>query len=303
MDNQHNCDTSAYTDGNLKNADNLQSYDTAANTDGNMKKILRNVVIILVAVMALGLFWRWSGNRSDYSPASLVVDPFVLYIPVVIITVGLVFFIVSLFVDKVKSKRALKITAICVAAFGVAFSVSSFVVFSHTTADTETKIYKEYLDEKFNVANYIDMDGYVQDDIYKGNNVICSIGDLSGYFNAESYSQSEASRGSIYVESYEYSGGTKLYRNIIKKRLENSYLSLEKDLSGKRIKYVDGTTGDYRYRYCCYTEKDNYWGNETKFTVIADGNDKIILYRIMSDYKHAFGPEISPEQIIDKLCD
>lgn len=89
-------------------------------------------------------------------------------------------------------------------------------------------------------------------------------------------------------------------RKLIKKRLEKELLR-ETSVGGKNIKYTDGTEGDYRYKYCNYTDKFEMQSS-SYFSIVAESSDKVTVYILNSDYKNHFGEPFDAEKIISSIC-
>lgn len=90
------------------------------------KKSIKNLVVILIAVVALGLLWAFVKSQVTTTPIYIVVDTFTLIIPSIILIPGIICYIAYIFANDAKIKSALKISSLCIAAFCVVFSVSFF---------------------------------------------------------------------------------------------------------------------------------------------------------------------------------
>jgi len=264
------------------------------------KRIIKNIAVILIAVIALGFFWSWVKNSINITPVFIVFDTYVLIIPCIILTLGIICYITSLFVSSQKENSVLKRSALGIAVFCVVFSVSFALAVLLNSADKEISGYKEALESKYNLENFIDLKEYSLQDKQSGSEQAYSNGILNGYCNSESYAKNDGSYNYYSVTVYEYSGGTALERTVIKNRLENQ-LFRENSVSGKRIKYTENTVGEYSYKYCNYTDKFET-RSASNFSVIAEDNDRVIVYMIQSEYEYAFGQDIKADKIIESLC-
>ena len=78
----------------------------------------------------------------------------------------------------------------------------------------------------------------------------------------------------------------RLRESLLRKRLEKELLR-KTSVGGKDIKYTDGTEGDYRYKYCNYTDKFEMQSS-SYFSIVAESSDKVTVYILNSDYKKSF---------------
>lgn len=265
------------------------------------KRIIKNVTTVLIFVIVLGFFWSWAKNSINIAPVFVVFDTYVLIIPCIILTVGIICYIASLFVSSQKENSVLKRSALGIAVFCIVFSVSFAVAVLLNSADKEISGYKEALESKYNLENFIDLNEYTLQDEQPDSEQAYSNGILNGYCNSESYAKNDGSYNYYSVTVYEYSGGTSLERTAIKNRLENQ-LFRENSISGKRIEYTENSVGEYSYKYCNYTDKFEQ-KSKSNFSVIAESNDKVIVYMIQSEYEYAFGQDINADKIIETICE
>ena len=107
------------------------------------KKSIKNLVVVLIAVVLLGLLWAFVKNQVTTTPIYIVVDTFVLIIPSIILIPGIICYIAYFFVNDAKIKSALKISSLCIAAFCVVFSVSFFAAVFVNSGSEKTSSYKE----------------------------------------------------------------------------------------------------------------------------------------------------------------
>lgn len=264
------------------------------------KRIIKNVTTVLIFVIVLGFFWSWVKNSINITPVFIVFDTYVLIIPCIILTVGIICYIASLFVSNQKENSVLKRSALGIAVFCIIFSVLFAVAVLLNSADKEISGYKEALESKYNLENFIDLNEYSLQDKQSGSEQAYSNGIINGYYNSESYAKNDGSYNYYSVTVYEYSGGTSFERTVIKNRLENQ-LFRENSVSGKRIKYTENSVGEYRYKYCNYTDKFDQ-KSKSNFSVIAESKDKVIVYMIQSEYEYAFGQDINADKIIETIC-
>lgn len=264
------------------------------------KRIIKNVTTVLIFVIALGFISSWVKNSVNITPVFIVFDTYVLIIPCINLTVGIICYIASLFVSSQKENSVLKRSALGIAVFCIIFSVSFAVAVLLNSADKEISGYKEALESKYNLENFIDLNEYSLQDKQSDCEQTYSNGIINGYYNSASYAKNDGSYNYYSVTVYEYSGGTALERTAIKNRLENQ-LFRENSVSGKRIKYTENTVGEYSYKYCNYTDKFEQ-KSKSNFSVIAESNDKVIVYMIQSEYEYAFGQDINADKIIETIC-
>lgn len=144
----------------------------------------------------------------------------------------------------------------------------------------KTSSYKEAAESKYSLGNFVDLSDYEAE---RSDNELYSNGFLSGYYTVDNYSKSDGSYNYYTATVYEYTGGTAASRKLIKKRLEKELLR-ETSVGGKSIKYTDGTEGDYRYKYCNYTDKFEM-RSSSYFSIVAESSDKVTVYILNSDYK------------------
>ena len=226
-----------------------------------------------------------------------VVDTFELIIPSIILIPGIICYIAYFFVNDAKIKSALKISSLCIAAFCVVFSVSFFAAVFVNSGSEKTSSYKEAAESKYSLGNFVDLSDYEAE---RSDNELYSNGFLSGYYTVDNYSKSDGSYNYYTATVYEYTGGTAASRKLIKKRLEKELLR-ETSVGGKSIKYTDGTEGDYRYKYCNYTDKFEM-RSSSYFSIVAESSDKVTVYILNSDYKNHFGEPFDAEKIISSIC-
>ena len=124
------------------------------------KKSIKNLVVILIAVVLLGLLWAFVKNQVTTTPIYIVVDTFVLIIPSIILIPGIICYIAYFFVNDAKIKSALKISSLCIAAFCVVFSVSFFAAVFVNSASEKTSSYKEAAESKYSLGNFVDLSDY-----------------------------------------------------------------------------------------------------------------------------------------------
>ena len=279
---------------------NSSNCGIALGNNTDKKKMIKNIAVILIAVIILGFFWSWVKNSINIAPVFVVFDTYVLIIPCIILTVGIICYIASLFVSSKEENSVLKRSALGIAVFCIIFSVSFAVAVLLNSADKEISGYKEALESKYNLENFINLNEYTLQDEQPDSEQTYSNGILNGYFNSELYAKNDGTYNYYSVTVYEYSGGTALERTVIKNRLENQ-LFRENSVSGKRIKYIENTVGEYSYKYCNYTDKFEQ-KSKSNFSVIAESNDKVIVYMIQSDYEYAFGQDIKADKMIESLC-
>ena len=106
------------------------------------KKSIKNLVVILIAVVALGLLWAFVKSQVTTTPIYIVVDTFTLIIPSIILIPGIICYIAYFFVNDAKIKSVLKISSLCIAAFCVVFSVSFFAAVFVNSGSEKTSSYK-----------------------------------------------------------------------------------------------------------------------------------------------------------------
>ena len=261
------------------------------------KKSIKNLVVVLIAVVLLGLLWAFVKNQVTTTPIYIVVDTFALIIPSIILIPGIICYIAYFFVNDAKIKSALKISSLCIAAFCVVFSVSFFAAVFVNSGSEKTSIYKEAAESKYSLGNFVDLADYEAE---RSDDELYSNGFLSGYYTVDNYSKSDGSYNYYTATVYEYTGGTAASRKLIKKRLEKELLR-ETSVGGKNIKYTDGTNGDYRYKYCNYTDKFEMQSS-SYFSIVAESSDKVTVYILKSKYRNHFGEPFDAEKIISSIC-
>lgn len=256
------------------------------------KKSIKNLVVILIAVVALGLLWAFVKSQVTTTPIYIVVDTFELIIPSIILIPGIICYIAYFFVNDAKIKSALKISSLCIAAFCVVFSVSFFAAVFVNSGSEKTSSYKEAAESKYSLGNFVDLSDYEAE---RSDDELYSNGFLSGYYTVDNYSKSDGSYNYYTATVYEYTGGTAASRKLIKKRLEKELLR-KTSVGGKSIKYTDGTNGDYRYKYCNYTDKFEMQSS-SYFSIVAESSDKVTVYILTSKYRNHFGEPFDAEKL------
>ena len=169
------------------------------------KKSTKNLVVVLIAVVALGLLWAFVKSQVTTTPIYIVVDTFVLIIPSIILIPGIICCIAYFFVNDAKIKSALKISSLCIAAFCVVFSVSFFAAVFVNSGSEKTSSYKEAAESKYSLGNFVDLSDYEAE---RSDNELYSNGFLSGYYTVDNYSKSDGSYNYYTATVYEYTGGT-----------------------------------------------------------------------------------------------
>ena len=71
------------------------------------KKSIKNLVVVLIAVVALGLLWAFVKNQVTTTPIYIVDETFTLIIPSIILIPGIICYIAYFFVNDAKIKSAL----------------------------------------------------------------------------------------------------------------------------------------------------------------------------------------------------
>ena len=177
------------------------------------------------------------------------------------------------------------------------FSVSFFAAVFVNSGSEKTSSYKEAAESKYSLGNFVDLADYEAE---RSDDELYSNGFLSGYYTVDNYSKSDGSYNYYTATVYEYTGGTAASRKLIKKRLEKELLR-ETSVGGKSIKYTDGTNGDYRYKYCNYTDKFEMQSS-SYFSIVAESSDKVTVYILKSKYRNHFGEPFDAEKIISSIC-
>lgn len=256
-------------------------------------------VVILATLCAIWSFVTEDKIGENYIFVFLF-EPFVVYIPLGICTVGVLLGFISFFFQERTEKR-LRIFSLIAVGFGFLFSIVSLILIGTSTNRDEMVHKNSVAEQKYQVQNFAETPILEEDTLYNqyiGSNYI-AIGNHFAYHTEKEYVCNDDDLFSLEISAYEFENVPRLFRRRMKNYFTDEYFRWR-----TRIGYYDGKTftgensgKDYTYYLSVHEDEKR---NFSYFAILAEDDNSVSLLMLSTYYTENYNIDIS--KIIETMC-
>ncbi len=260
------------------------------------KAFIINFFKLILVCIVWSLF---CSNPTDNYIYVLFVEPFVLYLPLALVTIGVFLECLSAFFDESINKR-ISIFSKCITGIAILLSISMIMIFNVSKAKDVNKQKNIAAESKYQVENFAKTPEMIEDSSYhyEGSNFF-AFSNSFAFHKDQGYICEEDRLFDLSISAYEFENITPLFHKKIQKYLIDRYIEGHFKYLGANAKKITGEMNEKKYTYCLYTRNDGNRKYSYFFIIVEDKED---ISSLMIDTYYVDNYSIDVSSIIEKMC-